>query len=89
MMITKTTQAYSSLVLWSAGTFLSCIRRSLIVVVDFHDKLEIMISHAIIVVFHAHMVITVGLQAALRVPPAVTRLTVYRRLHITRRAATV
>ena len=49
---------------------------------DFHALLEILISHAIIVVFHVTVIITAGPQAALRVPPAVTRLTVYRRLHI-------
>ena len=81
-MITKSTQAHSRLVLGSPGTLLSCIRRSLMVLADFHDMLEILISHAIIVVFHVHVIITVGLKAALRVPPAVTRLTVYRRLHM-------
>ena len=68
LMITKSTQAHSRLVLWSAGTFLSCIRRSLMVVADFHDMFEILISHTIIAVFHAHVVMTVSLQAALRVP---------------------
>ena len=71
----------------SPGTLLSCIKRSLTVLADFHDMLEILISHAIIVVFHVHVVITVGFKAALRVPPAVARLTVYRRLHIGQRVA--
>ena len=75
--------------LGSPGTLLSGIRRSLMVLADFHDMLGILISHAIIVVFRVKLIITVGLKAALRVLPAVTRLTVYRQLHITRRAATV
>ena len=52
------------------------------VLADFHDMLEILIFRAIIVVCHVKAIITVHFKAALRVPPAVTRLTVYRRLHI-------
>ena len=82
LLIMKSTQVHSRLVLGSPGTLLSGIRRSLMVLADFHDMLEILIFRAIIVVFHTKTIITVGLKAALRVPPAVTRLTVYRRLHI-------
>ena len=70
------------LVLGSPGTLLSCIKHSLMVLVDFHDLLEILIFRAIIVVCHVKTIITVHLKAALRVPPAVNRLTVYLRLHI-------
>ena len=49
---------------------------------DFHDILEIVVSHQLIVVFTLNAHIDAVLRAALRVPPAVTRLTVYRRLHI-------
>ena len=59
LMIWKSTQVHSRLVLGSPGTFLSCIKRSLMVLADFHDMLEILIFRAIVVV---------GLTAALRVP---------------------
>ena len=82
MLIWKSTQVNFMLVLGSPGTLLSDIKRSLMVLADFHDMLEILIFRAIIVVCHVKAIITVNLKAALRVPPAVTRLTVYRRLHI-------
>ena len=81
LMITESSQAHSKLALGSPGTLLSCVGRSLMVLTDFHDMLEILIYRAIVVVFHVKVIITVGRKAALRVPPAVTRLTVHRRLH--------
>ena len=57
-MITKSTQAHSRLVLGSPGTLLSGIRRSLMVLADFHDMLRILVYRAIIVVFHVKDIVT-------------------------------
>ena len=64
-LIWKSTQVHSMLVLGSPGTLLSYIERSLMVLADFHDMLEILIFRTIIVVCHVKAIITVNLNAAL------------------------